>query len=390
MILEDIKLNNVSKNKDESPYYFRSRSLDIVTNEGTFTTPARVNTRTEYVARSNVPLSEALNLDLAADFRELTVDQVDHVLSDDDQDDVKKISNLAEQFNDITGRTIFKLSFFQPPQTSLSEMTDDEKITFGDYQVDFFQKSLGAGIITYPYLDLPMSEYKKFIDARNKRDENTTSIFTFDMNMETKYFREIINYIVDKKQPTIICLIHRPWKDTQKNHAIISKLYDNEKTAFFACQVEREEETSHGSNLHSIGFTRGFDLVSLHQSRGGGGDKELSLHKIKFFDPKTLEINTIDNVMLNPTRNILDEFNFAEHNFRDSEYISRILSGYEGAQYHPKKHEILYYLARTHEAMTSPRIFAQTREKIAKNEIESHITDTVLKNMPMLTTPVAE
>lgn len=390
MILEDVKLNDVSKNEDESPYYFRSRSLDIITNEGTFTTPSRVNTRTEYVARSSVPLSEALDLNLAADFRELTIDQTTHVLSDNGQDDIKKILDLAGQFNDITRRAIFKISFFQPPQISLLKMTDDEKIDFGDYQADFFQKSLGAGIITYPYLALPMSKYKKFIDARNKRDENTTSVFTFDMSMETKYFREIINYVIDKKQPTIICLIHRPWMDTPKNHTMISKLYDNEKTAFFACQVAREEETSHGSNLHSIGFTRGFDLVALHQSRGGGGDKDLSLNKIKFFDPETLEINTIDNVMRNPIRDVVKEFNFAQHNFRDKEYVSMILNGYEGAQYHYKKHEILYYLARTHEAMLSPKIFAQTRAKIASNEMESYIKDTVLKNMPMLTTPLAE
>lgn len=390
MILEDIKLNNVSENEDNSPYYFRNRTLDIITSDGKFTTPARVNTRTEYVARSNVPLSEALDLNLAADFRELTVDQTDHILSDDGEEDVKKILGLAGQFNDITRRTIFKLSVFQPPKSRLSTMRDDEKEDFGDYQVDFFQKNLGAGIITYPYLALPINKYKKFIDARTKRDENTTSVFTFDMNMETKDFREIINHIVDKKQPTIICLIHRPWIDTPKNHAIISKFYDNEKTAFFACQVEREEETSHGSNLHSIGFTRGFDLVALHQTRGGGGDKDLSLHKIKFFDPKTLEINTIENIMLNPTRKLLEEFNFAKHNFRDSEYVSMILDGYEGAKYHSKKHEILYYLARTHEAMTSPPVFAQTREKIMKNEVESYIRDTVLKDMPMLKTPLVE
>ena len=131
-------------------------------------------------------------------------------------------------------------------------------------------------------------------------------------------------------------------------------------------------------------------LVALHQSRGGGGDKDLSLNKIKFFDPKTLEINTIDNVMRNPTRDVVKEFNFSPHNFRDEEYVSMILKGYEGAQHHDKKHEILYYLARTHEAMLSPKIFAQTREKIAANEMELYIKDTVLRNMPMLRAPLVE
>ena len=390
MILEDVRLKDISQNNNDSPYYFRTRLLDVITDKGTFTTPSRVNTRTEYVARSHVPLSEALDLNLAADFRELTVEQTDNILSDDGEKDIKKILDLVGQFNDVTRRAIFKISIFQPPKTRLLTMTNEEKLDFADYQADLFQISLGSGLVTYPYLALPVSEYKKFIDTRIKRDENTTTIFTLDMGMESQYFREMINHIISKKQPTIICFIHRPWIDTPKNHTMISKLYDNEKTVFFACQVAREEDTSHGSNLHSIGFTRGFDLVALHQSRGGGGDKDLSLNKIKFFDPKTLEINTIDNVMRNPTRDVVKEFNFSPHNFRDEEYVSMILKGYEGAQHHDKKHEILYYLARTHEAMLSPKIFAQTREKIAANEMELYIKDTVLRNMPMLRAPLVE
>ena len=84
----------------------------------------------------------------------------------------------------------------------------------------------------------------------------------------------------------------------------------------------------------------------------------------------------------------LGEFNFSEHNQLDYDYVSMILNGFEGGKIHPKKHKILYYLARTHEALTSPRIFAQTREKIINNEIEDYIRSTKLNSVPMLANPL--
>ena len=384
MILEDVKLNDTTENNLSSPYYFRSRSVRITTDKGVFETPNRVNTRTEYVARSNVPLAECLNLELAVDFRELDVEQTSQITTSPKC--AEKLIDLTEQFNDITRRAIFKMSVFQPPQIKLDIMSNEEKVTFADFQADYLQLKLGAGIITYPYLQLPSTEYKKFIDARYRRTENTSTIFTLDVAMETNDLKDILDHLISKEQPMIICLIDRPWMETTTQHRIISSYYHNEKTAFFACQVQREELMSNSSNLHALAFASGYDLVALNQSRLGGGDKKLSLNKIKFFDPKTLAIDSIENVLLNPERTIVDEFDFSSHNQNDKDYVSMIIEGYEGAAYHPKKHQILYYLARVHEAMTSPRVFATTRDKIAKREVETYIKDTTLKNVPMITT----
>ncbi|MDE1729136.1 MAG: hypothetical protein KGH81_08180, partial [Thaumarchaeota archaeon] len=79
-------------------------------------------------------------------------------------------------------------------------------------------------------------------------------------------------------------------------------------------------------------------------------------------------------------------FEFSQHNQNDRDYVSMILRGYEGALHHPKKHQILYFLARVHEAMTSPKVFATTRDKIVKKEVESYINSTALKRVPMITT----
>lgn len=387
MIIEDVQLKDTSQEKPGSPYYFKNRVMEITTDKGKFLTPSRIITRSEYVARSHVPISESLDLDRAIDFRELTVDQTTQIL-EENTDGVKHLLELAEQFNDITRRAIFKFSVFQPPKQLFSDLAIDDKIKFADFQADILQKRFGNGIITYPFLDLSISEYKKFIDARNIRDEYTSTVFTLDMNMDPKSLREIIEHLSASNEPTIIALIHRSWMDAPIQHGIISSFYAKEKVAFFGCQIEREEPTSNSSNLHALAFGSGFDLVSLYQARGGGGSDELSLDKIKFFNPLDLNITSIENALKEPGRNLVEEFNFSEHNQNDYDYVSMILEGFEGGKVYPKKHQILYYLARTHEALTSPRIFAQTREKIIKNEIEDYIRSTKLNSVPMLANPL--
>lgn len=387
MIIEDVQLKETREGKSNSPYFFKNRVVEIITDKGKFQTPSRVNTRSEYVARSKVPLSESLNLDLAIDFRELTVEQTEQII-DESSDCIKNLIDLAGQFNDITQRSIFKFSTFQPPKEKLSVMTLPEKIKFADFQADLLQRRFGNGIISYPFLNFSISDYKNFIDERNIRDENHSTIFTLDMNMEPKDFRELIEYLTNSNEPTIISLINRPWRDYPIQHNIVSSFYDREKVVFFGSQVERIEPTSNSSNLHALAFGSGFDLVSLYQARGGGGSKILSLDKIKFFNPENLSISSVENALLEPSRDIVKEFNFSVHNKEDEDYASMILNGYQGGLNHPKKHQILYYLARTHEAITSPKIFEITREKIIKNEIEDYIQNTTLKNVPMLKTQI--
>jgi len=46
------------------------------------------------------------------------------------------------------------------------------------------------------------------------------------------------------------------------------------------------------------------------------------------------------------------------------------------------KFQILYYLARTHEAIASTRIFEDIRQKIGRREIGEYIEQTKLKSFP--------
>ncbi len=382
MIIEDVKRRPIDdKNDLKSPYYFRTRVVDITTDLGKFSTPARVVARTEFIARSEFGMSRALPRDLAIDFRIIIDEQMKDFTNDNKA--VKKLIQKTKQFNDITRKAIFRVSMFQPAENVLSSMSPEAKIKFADLQADFLQIRLGADLITYPYLELPYSQYIEFIDTHYQRNEDFSTLFVLDMAMDPPTFSKIIEHLI-KKKPIIIPLIYRDWEDTPLQHDIISSYFDEDQVAFFACQVPRAERESNTSNLHSVAFGGGFDLVSLEQSRGFGNNTKLDLTKIKFFSPQTLSLDPIENVLEDSTRNIYQEFNFASHNFNDFVYLREVLEGYEGAKIHPQKYQMLYYLTRLHEGLTSPQVFKNSLDVIVKKEVSQYIAQTSLKNAPMI------
>jgi hypothetical protein len=151
-----------------------------------------------------------------------------------------------------------------------------------------------------------------------------------------------------------------------------------------ACQVEREEPQSHSSNLHSVAFGAGLDLVSLMQVRGHSSTPKLELNRIRFFDPTSLRIDDIENT-INSRRKITEELGLLPGDI-DYGYLEKILKGHRGALVHPDKFDILYYLARTHEAILSPTIFDKKRQLIRDNEIGEYIETTSLREAPLIHT----
>lgn len=105
-----------------------------------------------------------------------------------------------------------------------------------------------------------------------------------------------------------------------------------------ACQVEREEHKSHSSNLHSVAFGAGLDLVSLMQVRGHSSIPKLELNRIRFFDPTSLRIDDIENT-INSRRKITEELGLLPGDI-DYGYLEKILKGHRGALVHPDKFDI--------------------------------------------------
>lgn len=381
MILEDIKLVDIEQNYNNS-IYFRSRIVKITTDLGSFLTPKRIISRLEHIARSNIPLSKHLPLDTAIDFRLLENSSIQDILHNSDYSE--KLLKLTKQFNNITNRAIFRLSIFQPPLNILSSLPKEIKLRFANIQAEYFQEKLNNEIITFPFLKLELSDYKEFINEKYNQKKDNSIIFVLDLQLEKKYLQALLEHLISKEQPLIIILIYKDWQKAIPQYDLVHSYFEKEHVAFFMVQVEREDQISHTSNLHSLTFGGGFDLVSLMQSRGYSSNEKLDINKIRFFDPITLSINNIENTMLNPNRKIVEELNLPKDNFNDYFYINKILKGYRGALTNEKKFETLYALARTHETITSYDIFEKSKEKIKMKELNEYIKLTDLKNAPII------
>jgi hypothetical protein len=382
MILEDVKLVDIEQNYNNS-IYFRSRIVKITTDQGSFLTPKKVVTRSEHIARSNVPLSKHLPLDTAIDFRLLENSSVQDILNNSNSSE--KLLKLTKQFNNITNRAIFRLSIFQPPLNTLSSLINETKLRFANMQAEYFQEKLDNEIITFPFLNLGLSDYKEFINEKYNQKKDNSLIFVLDLQLEKKYLQALLEHLIFKEQPLIIILIYKDWQKAIPQYDLVHSYFEKEHVAFFMVQVEREDQISHTSNLHSLTFGGGFDLVSLMQSRGYSSNEKLDLNKVRFFDPASLSINNIENILINSNRNIMEEFNLPKDNYNDYFYIKKILNGYRGALINKKKFEILYALARTHETITSYDIFEKSKEKIKMKELNEYIKLTDLKNAPIIT-----
>lgn len=382
MLLEDVKLQESNRSDKRSPYYYRSRVVRLDTDLGNVYTPSRVVSRYEYNARSSLPLSRILPIQTAIDFMELDERQVINMKTDAKIGN--KIIGITKQFNDIASNAIFRISIFQPPKSVLSVMSIASKIDFADLQAKFFQINLNAGLVTYPHLDLPLTDYMSFIDSRYRRNQDLSTIFTLDMGMEPTNFENLLGHLASKEQPMIILLIYRNVERTLPQHNVINSYFDNEKLLFFACQVEREESQSHSSNLHAVSYGGGFDLVASKQTRGWPNKENVGLSKLKMFDPVHCSLRNLEDVLSDPTRDVLKEFDIPKDNFHDIEYIKSIIKGFRGAVVHPEKYDRLYYFTKVHEAIVSSKLFDTTRSKIGLNEMEQYIKNTNLRLAPMI------
>jgi hypothetical protein len=112
---------------------------------------------------------------------------------------------------------------------------------------------------------------------------------------------------------------------------------------------------------------------------GGGIEIESNPDKEYFFKCNGCNLKFVD-----AERDIVNEFNLNEFNENDKIYLNLVLNGYRGALVHPKKFDILLYLTKMHEALTSTPEFEKIRTTIMDKETEQYITNSDLRNVPMI------
>lgn len=369
MALKNVRLRNPDENNENSVYYYKTREVEITTDNGTFTTPRKLISKSEHNARNELPISMSLDQDMAIDFKLFDSKQMETFLKENGE--ITKNIRNARQFNQMTRRNKFKLSIFQPFPVVLNSLSLSNKEKFCKLQADFLQLRLNSSIISYPYLNLGYRDYVTFIDKYYPKNDSISAIFTLDMNMPLDTFKKILKHLVDKPGPKIIAIIYQDWEKFPLHHYEINSYFQKEDVAFLACQVDRELDTVNVSKLHSIQFDA-FDLIALKQSRGFDPDPKIDFNKIKFISRDTLEINPISNVVASKNRDLISEFNIPKENYNDLSQLTKVINNYAKAA-DPVKFNTLIYLGKLHEAINSPPEFDVSRKFIKSGETEEYI-----------------
>lgn len=389
MILEDVRMVAKRRGDPAAPPGFRARIMRITTDAGSVETPARLLSASEHKARSEVSVSRALPAEAAMDFRPLNRNDARDFSTDARV--ARRLITMTRQFESYTRRAVLRMTVFQPPIAALSDMDPEERIRFADEQADMLEKSLNAGIVTYPHLGLDTGRYLRFIDERHRRNPACTTVFVLDMRMKPESLARILERIEARNEPAIVPLIHRGLDKTVPQHRILANHFDSPRLAFVGCQVPRTVDLGGQavSGPHDAVMRLGYDMAVLEQHRPpGAAAQKLDLGKIMFYSRDTLQLASIRDTLARKGAGLVDEFGLNENNRRDRAHIKEMLGGFEGAAIHKKKFRQLYCLARMHEALNSPPEFARMRDMIMYDRLGEYLSATPLPRMAAARVPL--
>lgn len=382
MKLIDVKLDNLDQSKKELPYYYRSRSLKITTENGFIQTPTRMTARTEYYARANVPLNHPMPMDLAIDFKPIAPNQLKDFLKNTET--VTDFRLHAKKFSQITERAKLSFSFYQPSDnalTVLKNMNRDNQKQFIEMQADFLQLQLGTNILTYPYIDYPFTDYKRYVDKYFNSDPYST-IFVVDMKADPEHFKRVLDYLV-QKGAKLIALLYADIEVSPIQHYIIASRYaNNENLGFLACQVPRKYLNTPVSGLQALQFT-GIDLVAPIQ-KSTGGPINRNLTKLEFFLRKSLLFDKIHDAFAHNGTVIAGDLDLHSSETQDAQLVKKMIRGFRLGEHDERAFYALLYFSRVHECFASVSEFDESRQLIRSSESNEYFDrKPVLKKLEM-------
>ena len=370
------KIDYDENNKNNSDVFFSPKVFEITTERGTFSTPNRMISKSEYNSKSSSFITLPMYNDLAIDFKILDQPNFSKFLTQNKK--IKEIATRNKLFNIQTLRTKLKCSFYQPTNPCFVNYSENEIKKFFRLQT-MLQVDANNDIITVPFLNLSKTKYKQIIRKILKDFDSLQFIFTLDMAM--KDFEEILKFLLAYKKPMIIAFIYRPFSDYGLQHDIINELNGSEDVIFLACQVGRELNNS--SNIHPLQFSS-FDLVALKQSPNRP-DQNIHPERIKFLRQNNLKLENPVNLSKENLRKIIDEFKTEGYFDNDIKFIQESFDNIAKSGSEQFWYNTFYHLTKLHESIISPEEFKISREFIENHETLDYIkTKSGLMEHPLI------
>lgn len=390
------------KSIDRSARYLSpSRTLEVRTRKGSFTTPTRASTSYEFRQKALVPTDMPINTEISIDVHKLNFKNISDFLTSNGY--LNKLVRTIDLNNRLEQYSKLRISLLQPttsetrdPKTKqikypsgMSVLQNDSNLLHKFLGILVkLQLAIGSDLITIPYLELQLATTKKvFVDV-DKTTEKVGQQPFFVIDMRHPDFSEILDFLIKDLRSNMIGLIHREYLKNIHNYETVYKYAEND-VSFFTMQVPRiDENRDNISTMHYLPFLAN-DIYSVEvPSIGGGTNKEKQkadahkLERVKLFDRKSLQVNKIVSYE-NFQKKMLNEYN-------DDTIVRKILENYREADKDEDERKIqtLVAFSKFDELKSSSQEFFSLQRFIDQDSSKDYISEK--KTLEKALNPLAQ
>ncbi len=373
-----------------SPYLYPSRTIEIRTSDGTFEGPVRAATFYEYHAKQKTPTAATLDSPALVNMKRLGSDQLRDLLSKNET--YGKLLKAIETSSQNGQYASLKIAVLQPTRTP----TEKEPAAMGLLReirlrekflrlIITLQQEAKLSVITIPFLELPLDEYKTLILqlSRALKDAGAEPMFLLDLNYAA--FGDMLKLLVEEVASSIIGLLYRPYREYPINYDLVSQYHDRD-VAFFMMNANRYDggfddiATMHylpffGNDVYAVRVPSSFHAkandppVSTDSPESEVTAQTVPrLQQIRFLNRTNLKVKPLMPQL--PSDSIL-----ADIEYQDQDLVAKMLANRNDVNANIRNYLALHYFSKVHELKTSLLEFGRLREFIEEGSTKEYILD---------------
>jgi hypothetical protein len=246
------------------------------------------------------------------------------------------------------------------------------------------QVDLGLEIITIPFLNLPLQDYKLLIKeiTNGVRNQNLEPFFIFDLDYgKNNKFEDAISFFIKDMGIKLLGLRHKSFARNAVSYDILSN-YVNSDVALFSYDVDRADmHNSDISTMHYLPFL-GEDVYAVKSPKfKPKADNKANSQKnmnpvthekkeaIRIFDPRALLIRPASERIRN-VDNILQEMDQVGNT-----RLFALIDEYDRTKTNPDELTIFRALSKFHELKSSTKEFEKLQKIVKSSESTEYIKD---------------
>ncbi|MDD5188757.1 MAG: hypothetical protein PHF57_11180 [Methanoregula sp.] len=375
-----VKLKNIDNSDQSSKFFYRARRVEITPTSKAIETPYRILNNSDLTAKAHTPSDIPLISPLAGMHLEINTNETEKLFTSNEY--TNKLATKIEILKQQMQHSSIIFPFIQPSQTAIKAHLIDD-----DLKIRALRMILKVqGQAKLPLLGVPWLNYSPnlFRSVCNDLLNNSEQEFIFYLKADEKpaIIEEISDIILDHiatDRLNFIGIIHS--RKALVSYDILWEKFRQTNAAIVMSNVDRYD--IHNSNLSSSHLDQCIlgDLFIPKVRRGGGASDNIDVFKrLRVFNHNDLTVNPIIEFDGNNWINLIGE------ELNDNR-VSLKLTHYQEAVNNQVKFNILNYISKVHEYLSSTKEFVNTHPYLKDEDMKSYIESkdvlrSALQNLP--------